>query len=207
MIQFNYTLDLIISLFIIFVVYILIKVIYRHKPRVNDLYGKDIILFHSNQRYDKRIWRFNIIDAIINQKKQSKSPSKLELKVIVGELSEDTLEIIKNAASDNFENITIIGGPKVFCEDKTEIYTLLDNYETVKYFILLKRPNKHFMIFNQKHLYIEKPHRHNETRGAVGIKIAHHELIDIYNQAFKKILKHAQQLTKEDVLDQKCYED
>jgi hypothetical protein len=206
MIQFNNTLTLIIiSLSIILVVYILIKGIYRHNPHVNEQYGKDIILFHSNQRYEKRVWRFNLIEYITNKK--SKTNQKLELKVVVGELSEDTLEIIKHAASDNFENITIIGGPKVFCEDKTEIYALIDSYASVKYFILPKRPNKHFMIFNKSHLYIEKPHRHNETRGAVGIKKANQELIERYDQSFNELIKHARQLNKEDVLDQHCYND
>jgi hypothetical protein len=186
-------------------VYILIKVIYRHNPHVDEQYGKDIILFHSDQRYEKRIWRFKLIEQLKNHKKKLNNLHELELKVVVGELSEDTLEIIKHAACDNFEKISIIGGPKVFCEDKTEIYTLLDRYDAVEYYILPKRPNKHFMIFNQSHIYIEKPHRHNETRGAVGIKFAHQELIQIYDKAFNKILTHSKQLTKEDVLNQQCY--
>ena len=129
-------------------VILLIKVIYRHNPHVDEHYGDEIVLFHSSERYEKRIWRFNLIEHIKNQKNRVKSNTALELKVVVGELSEDTLEIIKNAASSKFEEISVIGGPNIFCEDKTEIYALLDRFETVKYHILPIRPNKHFMIFN-----------------------------------------------------------
>ncbi len=184
---------------------ILIKVIYRHNPHVDELYGDEIVLFHSSERYEKRIWRFNLIEYIKNQKNRSRSEDSLEFKVVVGELSEDTLEIIKNAASAKFEQISVIGGPNIFCEDKIEIYSLLDRFETVKYYVLPIRPNKHFMIFNGTHIYIEKPHHHNETRGAVGVKIAHPELIQVYEDAFESILQYSKQLSKEEVLKQGCY--
>ncbi|MGB7969728.1 MAG: hypothetical protein WCF28_09170 [Methanobacterium sp.] len=58
-----------------------------------------------------------------------------------------------------------------------EIYNLLDNYNTVKYSILLKDQQKHFMIFNKFQLYIEKPHRHDESGGSVGLKKAQPKLI------------------------------
>jgi len=125
--------------------------------------------------------------------------------MVVGELSEDTLEIVKNAASSGFDEITIISGPQTFCEDRIEIYSLLDRFPSVRYHVLPIRPNKHFMIFNKSHLYIEKPHHHNETRGAVGVKTAHHELIQTYETAYNKILKYTKQLTKEKVLKQQCY--
>ena len=283
----------------------MIKLIYRHNPHGNEQYGNEIILFHSDERYKKRVWRFNTIESLKNLTLKHKAykyksvcalkskisrasenqrfsmPAKLrfavqetygflqrqkfiefltvfgaftifdcdalkskiliapkiheflenalhfltpenhgfsrissengkvngelELKVIVGEFSEDTQEIIKHAVNHGFGLITIIGGPKVFCEDRTEIYTLLDRYENIKYFVLPTRPNKHFMIFSGRHLYIEKPHRHNESRGSVGVKNSNPELINIYNHAFTRILKHARQLTKEEVLNHNCY--
>lgn len=61
------------------------------------------------------------------------------------------------------------------------------------------------MIFNKSHLYIEKPDRHNESRGSVGIKKAQPELIKIYDQAFSKMLKYTRPLKKEEVLKQECY--
>lgn len=186
------------------VVIILLKIIYRHNPHVHKRYGQEIVLFHSNQIYEKRIWRFNIIEHIKNQNRQ-KQDNSLEFKMVVGELSEDTLEIIKNAASAKFDEISIIGGPQIFCEDKLEIYSLLDRFSSVNYHILPIRPNKHFMIFNQTHIYIEKPHHHNETRGAVGVKTAHPELIQIYEDAYNKIHQHAKKLSKEEVLKQQCY--
>ena len=204
-IELNYGLILaIISISTVLVVIILIRVIYRHNPHVHKLYGKEIVLFHSTQRYEKRIWRFNLIEFIKNQNNHNSGDS-LEFKMVVGELSEDTLEIVKNAASSGFDEITIISGPQTFCEDRIEIYSLLDRFPSVKYHVLPIRPNKHFMIFNKSHLYIEKPHHHNETRGAVGVKTAHHELIQTYETAYNKILKYTKQLTKEKVLKQQCY--
>lgn len=201
----NYELILaIISISTILVVILLIRVIYRHNPHVHKLYGREIVLFHSSQRYEKRIWRFNLIEYIKNQNNQD-SQNSLEFKMVVGELSEDTLEIVKNAASSKFNEISIIGGPQTFCEDKLEIYSLLDRFKSVKYHVLPIRPNKHFMIFNQTHLYIEKPHHHNETRGAVGVKTAHPELIQEYENAYNEIYKYAKQLNKEEVLEQPCY--
>jgi hypothetical protein len=203
--QFDYTIIFTLLSISTITVIILIKYIYRHNPHYNEQYGKEIVLFHSTDRYKKRIWRFNLIEEMKNLKFKKNIKERLELKVIIGEFSEGTQEIIKHAANHKFESITIIGGPKVFCEDKMEIYTLLDRYESVEYLILPKRPTKHFMIFNKSHLYIEKPHRHNESRGSVGIKKAQPELIKIYEQAFNKMLKYAIPLTKQEVLTQECY--
>ena len=205
-IQFNYSLVLtLISLFAFCMVIILIKLIYRHKPHGNVSYGDEIVLFHSDERYRKRVWRFNLIEELKSVK--GKIKGELELKVVVGEFSEDTQEIVKHAVNHKFRLITIIAGPKVFCEDKTEIYTLLDKYTTVKYSILPIRPIKHFIIFNGKHLYIEKPHRHNESRGSVGVKNSNLELVKVYNGAFNEMLKYAQPLDKDEVLKQQCYAD
>ena len=187
------------------IVIILIKLIYRHNPNYNEQYGKEIILFHSVDRYKRRIWRFNLIEELKILKNKGKLSAGLKLSVIVGEFSEGTQEIIKHAANHEFKSITIISGPKVFCEDRMEIYTLLDKYKNVNYLILPKRPPKHFMVFNENHLYIEKPHRHNESRGSVGVKNAQPELIRLYDQSFNKMLKFARKLTKEDVLIQDCY--
>jgi hypothetical protein len=189
------------------VVIIIFKLVYKHNPHCNEHYGTDIVLFHSDERYKKRIWRFNIIEDLKNQKIKEKIDNDLELKVIVGEFSENTQEIVKHAANHNFRSIIVIAGPNLFCEDKTEIYTLLDKYDAVKYFILPERPTKHFMIFNNTHLYVEKPHRHTETRGSVGIKKCNRKLLNIYNGAFHKILTYAEPLNKEEVLNHQCYKE
>ena len=186
-------------------VIILIKLVYRHNPHVHEQYGDEIVLFHSVDRYKKRVFRFHLIEDIKDQK--NRANGKLELKVIVGEFSEDTQEIIKHAVNHGFGHLAVIAGPKVFCEDKTEIYLLLDKYENVEYFILPERPNKHFIIFNNNHLYIEKSHRHNESRGSVGIKNSSPELIEIYDKAFNNLLEYAKPLTKEEVLNLECYKD
>lgn len=140
-------------------------------------------------------------------KNNVKTISELELKLVIGEFSQESQEIVKHAVNHKFELITIIAGPKVFCEDKTEIYTLLDKYKNVKYFILPVRPTKHFMLFNKNHLYIEKPHIHNKSRGSVGIKKCNPDLIEIYNQAFNRMMKYAIPISKEEVLNQQCYKD
>ncbi|EKQ50807.1 MAG: hypothetical protein B655_2322 [Methanobacterium sp. Maddingley MBC34] len=197
----------IIGLTSLLAVFILFKLVYKHNPHCNEHYGADIVLFHSDERYKKRVWRFNIIEDLKNQKTKEKINDELELKVIVGEFSENTQEIVKHAANHNFRLIHIISGPNIFCEDKTEIYTLLDRYNNVKYFILPERPTKHFMIFNNTHLYVEKPHRHTESRGSVGITKCNLKLLNIYNKAFENILAFAQPLTKEEVLNQQCYKE
>lgn len=205
-IQFDYTTILaLISLSAFFGVIILIKVIYRHNPHAHEQYGDEIVLFHSEERYKKRVFRFHLIEDLENLKNRGKTTGGLELKVIIGEFSQESQEIVKHAVNHEFEHITIIAGPKIFCEDRTEIYTLLDKYKNVRYFILPKRPNKHFIIFHKNHLYIEKPHRHNKSRGSVGIKNTNHELIEIYDHAFDKLLKYARPITKEEVLNQLCY--
>lgn len=185
----------------VIMVILTIKLIYRHNPHVREEYGSELILFHSNERYNKRIWRFNLIESL----KNDQTLSDFQLKVVVGELSEDTLEVIKHAANENEGKITIIGGPKIFCEDKTEIYALLDKYTNVQYSILPIRPNKHFMIFNKKNIYIEKPHRHNETRGAMGIINSRPKLVQTFEDAFIKMHEHSRSLSKEEVLTQDCY--
>nr|WP_319372404.1 hypothetical protein [uncultured Methanobacterium sp.] len=197
----------IISLTSLVAVFILFKFVYRHNPNCNEHYGAEIVLFHSDERYKKRVWRFNLIENLKNQKSKDKNNSELELKVIVGEFSENTQEIVKHAANHDFGSIIIIAGPKVFCEDKTEIYSLLNRYNNVKYFILPERPTKHYMIFNNTHLYVEKPHRHTETRGSVGIKNCNRKLLKRYNDAFENILTYGKQLSKDDVLNQQCYKE
>ena len=158
-------------------------------PHANELYGNEIVLFHSEVVYKKRVWIFNLIEWLNKLKSKFKIIDELELKVVVGELSEDTLEIIKHAANHKFGLITIIGGPKVFCEDKNEIDTLLDKYKNVRYNILPIRPIKHFHDSFIKPLFIEKSHRQNETRGSVGIKKAHPTSIETYNESFNIFFK------------------
>lgn len=55
--------------------------------------------------------------------------------MICGEFSAGKREIVKYAAFHGFGSINIISGPKVFSEDKMEIYTLLDQYKNVEYLI------------------------------------------------------------------------
>ena len=195
------------GLFALLTVIILFKLIYRHNPNCNQRYGSEIILFHSDERYKKRIWRFNVIEELKTHKIKGKIRENLDLKLIVGEFSENTQEIVKHATNYGFTSITIIAGPKVFCEDRTEIYTILDRYTNVNYFILPERPIKHFIIFNNTHLYVEKPHRHTETRGSVGIKKCNRNLMLTYLHAFEKILTYAKPLNKEEALNQQCYKD
>jgi hypothetical protein len=203
--EFGYELILTLMSLSTLTVIILTKVIYRHNPPHNEQYGREVVLFHSTDRYKRRVWRFNLIEELKKLKTKQNTSDELELKVIVGEFSEDTQEIIKHAANQEYKIITVISGPKVFCEDRMEIYTLLDKYKSIKYLILPKRPTKHFMIFNNCHLYIEKPHRHDESRGSVGIKNAQPELIENYDVTFNKMLKFAKTLTKEEILLQECY--
>jgi len=61
------------------------------------------------------------------------------------------------------------------------------------------------MIFNKSHLYIEKPHRHDKSRGSVGVKNTQPELIKIYGEAFNKMMEHARPLYKEEVFQQDFY--
>lgn len=203
--QFDYTVILAVMILSTLVVIFLIKLIYRHNPHYSERYGKEIILFHRSERYKRRVWRFNLIEELKNQKTKKKITDELELKVICGEFSNGKREIIKHAAYHKFESITIISGPKVFREDIMEIYTLLDQYKNVEYSILPRRPTNHFMIFNKSHLYIEKPHRHDKSRGSVGIKHTRPELIKIYDEAFNKMMEYSHPLNKEEVLQQDCY--
>ncbi len=181
--------------------------IYRHNPHGHEQYGDEIVLFHSADSYKKRVFRFHLIEDLENLKNKGKLTDKLELKVIMGEFSQESQEIVKHALNHRFNHLTIITGPKVFCEDKSEIYTLLDKYSNVKYLILQERPNKHFMIFHKNHLYLEKPHKHNQSRGSVGIKKCNPELINTYKKAFCEISKYTRPINKEEVLNQQCYED
>ena len=187
-------------------VILLIKVIYRHNPHGHEQYGDEIVLFHSEERYKKRIFRFYLSEDLENVKKKGILTDTLELKVVMGEFSQESQEIVKHAVNHKFERLQIITGPKIFCEDKTEIYILLDKYENVEYRILPERPSKHFMIFHNHHMYIEKPHQHNRSRGSVGIKKCRPKIIKIYNQAFQRMLKYATPINKEEVLKLECYE-
>lgn len=114
-IQFDYTIILgLISLSTIFVVILLIKVIYRHNPHEHEQYGDEIVFFHRDDRYKKRIFLFHLIEDLLKLKKGGKIDNQLELKVIAGEFSEGTQEIVRHAINHQFKHITIIGGPKVF---------------------------------------------------------------------------------------------
>jgi hypothetical protein len=204
-IHFNIEILTLLSILIIAIAVSLIKHLYKHNPHYSKSYGDEIVLFHSEEMYKRKIWRFSVIEDLKNRKGEGKITEKLELKIVVGEFDEGTQEVIKHAVNHNFESITIISGPKIWCEDKSEIYTVLANHKFIKYLILPQRPTKHYMIFSEKHLFIEKIHRHTEKRGATGIKNANPELIQFYEQAFTKMLKHAKPLNKEDVLKQQCY--
>lgn len=207
LIQFDYiTILALISASSILMVIILIKMIYRHNPHGHEQYGDEIFLFHSDERYKKRIFRFHLIEDLEKLKDKGTSTEGLELKVVMGEFSQESQEIVKHAINHKFERLKIITGPKIFCEDRTEIYTLMDKYESVEYLTLPERPSKHFMIFHKNHLYIEKPHQYNRSRGSVGIKNCNPELMKIYDEAFERMLEYATPVNKEDVLNQECYE-
>lgn len=203
--EFDYAILVIVMILTLLAVIILIKFIYRHNPHYSGHYGEEIILFHRTERYKRRVWRFNLIEELKNLKTKGKIIDELELNVICGEFSDGKREIIKHAAYHGFKSITIISGPKVFSEDRMEIYTILDQYKNVEYLILPRRPTNHFMVFNKDHLYIEKPHRHNNSRGSVGVKKAQPELIKKYDEAFSKMREYARPLTKEEVFQQECY--
>ncbi|MGV8144076.1 MAG: hypothetical protein ACP5OJ_05605, partial [Methanothermobacter sp.] len=51
-------------------VILLIKVIYRHNPHGHEQYGDEIVLFHSEERYKKRIFRFHLSEDLENLKKK-----------------------------------------------------------------------------------------------------------------------------------------
>lgn len=142
------------------------------------------------------MWRFNLIEGLNNLKTKGKIVDELELNVSAGKR-----DIIKHAAFHWFGSINIISGPKVFSEDKMEIYTLLNQYKNVEY-LIAQKTYQSFHDFNKDHLYIEKPHRHNSSRGAVGIKKAQPELITKHDAAFNKMMKYACPLNKEEVLQQ-----
>ena len=62
----------------------------------------------------------------------------------------------------------------------------------------LKDQQKHFMIFNKFQLYIEKPHRHDESSGSVGLKKSSAKINFKPNEhAFYRMLEYSQPLTKE----------
>lgn len=60
--------------------------------------GGELVLFHRSERYKRRVWRFNLIEELKNQKTKNKITDGLELKVICGEFSNGKREIIKHAA-------------------------------------------------------------------------------------------------------------
>jgi hypothetical protein len=207
LIRFDYMMTLaLISATSFLMVIVLIKVIYRHDPHGHEQYGDEIVLFHSSDSYKKRLFRFHLIEHLEKLKVKGEL-NRLELKVIMGEFSQESQEIVRHAVNHNFTNLTIITGPKVFCEDRSEIYTLLDKNKNVKYLILQERPSKHFMIFHKNHLYLEKPHKHDQSLGSVGIKKCNPELINTYENAFDKLLKYARPVNKEEILHQQCYDD
>jgi hypothetical protein len=89
-IQFDYTTNLVlISLSAFLVVIILIRVIYRHNPHGHEQYGDEILLFHSIDRYKKRVFRFHLIEDLKGLKNKGKISDELEFKAIMGEFSQD----------------------------------------------------------------------------------------------------------------------
>ncbi len=62
--QFDFVLIIILLGLSTLIVIILIKLIYRHNPHYNEKYGSEIVLFHSTDRYKRRVWRFSIIRRI-----------------------------------------------------------------------------------------------------------------------------------------------
>jgi len=206
-IQFDYQITLaLVSSTSFFMVILLIKVIYRHDPHGHAQYGDEIVLFHSADSYKKRVFRFHLIEDLEKLKIKG-NLRELKIKVVMGEFSQESQEIVRHAVNHGFTHLTIITGPKIFCEDRSEIYTLLDKNKHVKYLILPERPSKHFMIFHKNHLYLEKPHKRHQSLGSVGIKKCNPELINTYETAFNGLKKYAKPINKEEVLNQQCYDD
>ena len=72
--EFGYELILTLMSLSTLTVIILTKVIYRHNPLHNEQYGREVVLFHSTDRYKRRVWRFNLIEELKKLKTKEKIP-------------------------------------------------------------------------------------------------------------------------------------
>lgn len=167
-----------------------------------DELGEKVILFGANDKKQRREWRKDRVDTLI--KKYANETSKLELRVLVGEFNSGARNTANYALKHDEFDVSIIGGPKVWCKDKEEIKSIL-NEKRLTYRTLMLRPRQHFMIFNKEDLFIEKFHKHNESRATLGIENANPILMKKYIEFFEK-QKYGTEIKKtKDIEAMKCY--
>lgn len=187
--------------------------------KFNSELGKDSVIFNEDQKDERRLWRKKRIDYLVNQIINGNGAA-LEIKIVVGEFNSGARDTVMHALRKSDEvkvNVTVIGGPKIWCKDKKEIINLLELNESVKYYSLPQRPRQHFMIFglgdlsssedlvDHTDLFVEKFHKHNESRETVGIIDAKLNYKIEYNKCFKKLLTLAKEVNSNDVNSMECY--
>lgn len=170
-------------------------------------YGESTILFGKDETSERRAWRNRMIDELINDFKSTADNSLLELKIVVGEFNIGAQDTIKYALDKEFKVMEVIGGPKIWYDDNEDIYLLLSQTDDIKYYSRKKRPSIHFMILGNKHLFLERHHRHDQSRETLGIENANEDYLKVYKEAFELLKKESEFKKPEEVLKMGTYSD
>jgi hypothetical protein len=148
-----------------------------------------ILTFLSSGKYKllpSYLWREEKIeDAAISEEEP------LEAKFVTGETGKGMRESIWLALKRGFRVILLTGIP--YCDAIDDIKKFLEYPKFELYLDVTHRPEKHFTIITNKHIFLEVPHLpFQEKKYSLGINNAKPELVNLYTEKFDKMKEKMQ---------------
>ncbi len=167
-------------------------------PRYNYRFGKKRQSLISNKITNvntAKEWREGMIY-------ETERRGEKELLVKAGEFGQGMVETVESALKTGF-NVTVVSGNMTYCKSKEKVIKFLQDFPNAfKYYVLDHRPEDHFAIFGQSHLFIEVPHEWNaKIKDSLGIESVRKDILDRFKIKYENTIKTSRKIEnkKEDV--------
>lgn len=147
-------------------------------------------------------WRAKKIGAAASSEEKP-----LVAKFVTGETGKGMRESIGLALKRGFKVILLTSSP--YCDAIDAIKEFLTHTKFELYIDVNRRPEHHFTIIANKHIFLEVPHTPiQEKKCSLGINNAHPEILDFYTEKFDKMKEAMQKITSikefEEIINKYC---
>ena len=197
-----------IAILIVIVIYLISRL--SKMPYYIDPYGEQSI--RLTNRHSKIYWLASHIVSFLTLGKYKCTTSTLwrakkiieeadrgiceplEIKFTAGEAGKGMRESIRLALEKGFKVILLTGSP--YCDAVDEIKEFIKNSKFELYINVEHRPERHFAIIANKHIFLEVPHTpYQEKKFSLGINNAKTVIVDSYTEKFNKVKDEMQKIT------------
>lgn len=168
---------------------------------IDQLGEKSEGLIHDETKNECKIFRSKMID-------DADRKGEKVLLAKAGEFGKGMLASVDYALNKGF-SVTVVSGDKTFCKSRERIIEWMGMFpDRFKYYVLNYRPNDHFTIIGQSHLFIEVPHNYDERiKKSLGIYNANDRILNKFYTNFENTIKIAKEANVNFVKAMPCYLD